>query len=205
MIQLGKTGPVTSEDFRLVLSDLQKTAFSKGTREVLERFGSTPMTARVEEVSERPEALGTGAELAESLFNAAASAKIKVSTIAMFLDQKWRRRLFEQIDELHSLEDWEIGALPLEQQSFAAFLKAMFILKPPVKPGLGLSVTGQLVAAWTVGKDQLTLRFIDRSRVRVTYNRGLGDEKESGIFETPLEKLTALVAAIDGHYWLQQA
>jgi len=205
MIQLGKFNTPPADELGLVLSNLQKTAFSKETRDVMDRFDDVSMTSRGDKISRLKDAPQGAAEVALALFNAAAAAKIKTSTIAMFLDPTWRRRLFEQIDELHSVDDWELGALPLEQQSFAAFLRAMFILKPRVRPGLGLSVTGHLVAAWTIDKNQLTFRFIDRSRVRVSFNRGEADEKVSGIIETPLDKLPAIVAAIDGHFWLQSA
>ncbi|MCA3264960.1 MAG: hypothetical protein ING19_02730 [Azospirillum sp.] len=143
-----------------------------------------------------------GAELAAELFDATAEAKIAISRVAMYLDETWRKRIFKRLDEIHDIESWEPGALPLVKDSFLAFLQTMFLLRPEAPPALGLSVSGQLLAAWVRGGDRLILRFLDRNRVRVVFNRGEGDTAETGTFEMPLDNLPARIAAIGGPAWL---
>lgn len=146
--------------------------------------------------------LKKGAELASELFDANAEAKIAISQVAMYLDAAWREKIFNRLDEIHDVESWEIGSQPLVKDSFMAFLQAMFLLKSATVPALGLSVTGHLLAAWVRGRDRLILRFLDRNRVRIVFNRGEGDNAETGTFELPLDGLAARIHAIDGAYWL---
>lgn len=145
---------------------------------------------------------GRGSELAAALFDASAEAKIAISQVAMYLDASWRSRIFKRLDEIHDIESWEPGALPLVKDSFLAFLQTMFLLRPETTPALGLSVTGHLLAAWVRGGDRLILRFLDRRRVRVVFNRGDGDSAETGTFEMPIDNLAARIAAIGGPAWL---
>ena len=92
--------------------------------------------------------------LEDRLFDATANVKILTSQVAMHLDREWRERLFKQLDSLHDPEEWEAEDKPIQQSSFATFLKAICQIRPSVRPGLGLSHDGQLVAAWTSGKNR---------------------------------------------------
>jgi hypothetical protein len=115
--------------------------------------------------------------LGEQLFDALANAKVLTSKVAMHLDSGWREAIFRQLDSLHGPDEWEAGDKPVEQHSFSTFLKAIFILRPERRPGLGLSHGGNLIAAWTAGEDRLTVEFLPQDRVRWV----LSDHRHGGV------------------------
>lgn len=116
--------------------------------------------------------------VSEILFDATASAKILTAQVAMHLDREWRQKLFAQLDSLHDPDEWQEGDQPVQQASFATFLKAMFALKPKRRPGLGLSFGGHLIAAWTSGRNRLTIEFQPNDRVRWVISRYPSNELE---------------------------
>lgn len=104
--------------------------------------------------------------LEQQLFDALAAVKILTSQVAMHLDRELRQKFFQQLDSLHDVQEWEPGDEPIREASFATFLKAILSINPARRPGLGLSNTGNLVAAWTTGRDRLTIEFQPNDRVR---------------------------------------
>ena len=109
---------------------------------------------------------GTDASVEERLYDAVARAKVLTSAVAMHLDRTWRAKLFRQLDALHDIAEWEHGDVPLQEASFATFLRTIIALNPDRRPGLGLTSAGCLLGAWTTGQDRLTLEFLPNSRVR---------------------------------------
>lgn len=108
----------------------------------------------------------TNKSINEQLFDATSSIKILTSQVAMHLDAKFREKLFSQIDYLHELDDWDPEDKPIQKASFTTFLRTILYIKPKRYPGLGLSYTGNLIAAWTVGKDRLTIEFLPNDQVK---------------------------------------
>ena len=127
----------------------------------------------------------------EALFDATAGVKVMTSQVAMYLDSQWRSKLFKQIDFLHDIDEWEQGDEPLQRESFATFLKAICELKPKKGPGLGLTPTGQLIAAWTVGSSRLTIEFLGNSRVKWVISRMIDGEIEHYVGDTTVNRLAA--------------
>ena len=128
--------------------------------------------------------------LEEKLFDATAGVKVMTSQVAMYLDSQWRSKLFKQIDLLHDVDEWEQGDEPLQRESFATFLKAICELKPQKKPGLGLTSSGQLIAAWTAGSSRLTIEFLG-NRVKWVISRMIDDEIEHYVGDTTVNRLAA--------------
>ncbi len=108
----------------------------------------------------------SGRPLEARVFDALAAAKTLTARVAMHLDRETRDKLFSQLDSLHETEQWEAGDEPVNPSSFETFLKAILTISPARRPGLGLSHTGDLVAAWTTGRDRLTIEFLPNDRVR---------------------------------------
>jgi hypothetical protein len=125
----------------------------------------------------------------ELLFEALASVKILTSQVAMHLDREWRDKLFSQLDSLHDLTEWEDGDQPIQQSSFATFLKAMLSVRPARRPGLGLSSAGHLIAAWTTGDDRMTIEFLANDRVRWVLSRQYDGEPERVAGEMSVSRL----------------
>ena len=129
--------------------------------------------------------------LEEKLFDATAGVKVMTSQVAMYLDSQWRSKLFIQIDFLHDVNEWEQGDKPLQRESFATFLKAICELKPKKRPGLGLTSSGQLIAAWTAGSSRLTVEFFGNGRVKWVISRMIDDETEHYVGDTTVNRLAA--------------
>jgi hypothetical protein len=138
---------VVSHETGYIISTLQRL-----------RLGVTPGSVPLESAREAP--------LNEQLYDALARAKMLTSAVAMHLDRAWRTKLFQQLDALHDLEEWEKGDAPLHQGSFSTFLRTIIALNPVRRPGLGLTHTGDLIAAWTTGRDRLTLEFLPSGTIR---------------------------------------
>ena len=133
---------------------------------------------------------GAKAPLNERLFDALASVKILTSQVAMHLDREWRDKLFRQLHPLHDPAELEAGDEPIQQSSFATFLKAILDINPERRPGLGLSQAGHLIAAWTTGPDRLTIEFLPDDRVIWVLARYVEDEPERFAGQTPVTRLT---------------
>ncbi len=142
--------------------------------------------------------------LEERLFDATASVKILTSQVAMHLDREWRSKLFAQLDSLHELEEWDPDDEPIQTSSFATFLKAMVQIKPQRRPGLGLSHSGYLIASWTVGKDRLTIEFLQNDRVRWVLARYMGDEVERFAGQTSVSRLIDGLAPYRPEDWFSK-
>lgn len=138
----------------------------------------------------------------ERLFDATANVKILTSQVAMHLDREWRERLFQQLDSLHDPEEWEAEDKPIQQSSFVTFLKAICRIRPTVRPGLGLSHGGLLVAAWTSGKNRLTIEFMPNDRVRWVVSRYPDGELEQFAGQTSVSRLLDGLSPYSPEEWL---
>lgn len=141
------------------------------------------------------------ASIEDRLFDATAAAKILTSQVAMHLESEWRQKLFRQLDSLHDPEEWESGDLPLQQSSFATFLKAICQIKPKKRPGLGLSSGGHLIAAWITKRDRLTIEFLPSDGVRWALSKHHDDEAERFAGQTKVARLVESLAPYQPEFW----
>jgi len=139
--------------------------------------------------------------LEERLFDATANVKILTSQIAMHLEREWRDKLFRQVDSLHDPKEWEPDDEPIQQSSFATFLKAVIQIKPKRRPGLGLSQGGHLIAAWTNRSDRLTIEFLPNDRVRWVIGRFGDDEPEHIAGQTKVSRLSESLEPYSPQIW----
>ncbi len=155
-----------------------------------------------------PSMLGIASDnrtLEEQLFDATAQVKVLTSQVAMYLDSVWREKLFLQIDYMHDPQEWEEGDKPLQKESFETFLKAICDLRPAIRPGLGLTHNGQLIAAWTHGGNRLTIEFHPRNRVRWVIARRQDDETEHYVGDTNVARLRAGLEPHHPEEWLAKS
>jgi hypothetical protein len=176
-------------------------AVSPETRELAKRIQA--LQVNPSPASLRPGAATIGQKpLQERLFNALASAKVLTSQVAMHLDGAWRRRIFSQLDSIHDLEELEVGDEPLQQSSFATFLKAILDINPERRPGLGLSHVGHLIASWATGQDYLTIEFLPNDRVRWVLSRRYDeDDTERFAGDTAVARLRDGLANFHPDHW----
>ncbi len=141
--------------------------------------------------------------LQEQLFDATAEVKILTSQVAMHFENEWRERLFRQLDRLHDPDEWDEEDLPLNRMSFSTFLKAFFALRPTVRPGLGLTNNGNLIAAWTKDKNRLTLQFMPSGRVKWVISRWADEEMDQVAGDTPVQRLSAALEPYGPNAWFE--
>ena len=141
----------------------------------------------------------------ERLFDALAEVKILTSRVAMHLDAEWRKKLFHQLDSLHDPAEWDNDDQPIQQASFATFLKAMLDVNPERRPGIGLSSAGHLIAAWTMDRDRLTIEFLPDDRVRWVLSQRYRGETEHFAGETSVSRLIGGLASHHPDHWFSHA
>ena len=128
-------------------------------------------------------------DLAEVIFDATAHAKISTSQIAMYLEDNWRKNIFEQLDLLHDLNNWDDDLNPVNNASTQTFLRTIVNIKPKAYPGLGLSAKGNLVAAWTTGKKRLTIEFFPKDKTQWIFSQPVDGETERAAGITTVNRL----------------
>jgi hypothetical protein len=141
------------------------------------------------------------AHLEERLYDARAACKIRTATVAMHLDHDWRIRFFRQLDNLMDIDNWEKDDLPVTNASFGTLLRMLLFIRPKRRPGLGITNDGNIIAAWTVGKDRLTIECRAADQVRwvvVIYD---GEERESAAGEAHLPRLMDVLAPYKPQRW----
>jgi hypothetical protein len=175
-----------------------KPAFSEKTMQIAGQIDSLRNPRSTASLIESP---AGERDLPERVFEALAAAKILTSQVAMHLEGAWRDRLFQQLDSLHDTSEWEEGDEPIQQASFATFLKAILSVRPACRPGLGLSNDGNLVAAWTTGRDRLTIEFLPNDRVRWVLARYVEDEPDRFAGQTPVTRLAEGLAPHRPEHW----
>ena len=124
----------------------------------------------------------------------------------MHLERDLRDRLFRQLNSLHETDQWEEGDEPLNHASFQTFLKAILTITPARRPGLGLSRTGNLIAAWTTAQDRLTIEFLPNDRVSWVLAR-YDDTDEPARFagQTNVSELVEGLAPHRPDHWFSHA
>jgi hypothetical protein len=138
------------------------------------------------------------------VFDALAQAKILVAQVAMHLGKDERHRLFAQLDSLHDVSEWESGDKPIERTSFATFIKLIVLLKPEVRPALGLAHSGNVIASWTKANNRLTMECFANDTVRWTLSRRLGERTERAAGESVVVRIADVLAPYQPERWFSR-
>jgi hypothetical protein len=148
------------------------------------------------------EATSPAISLEEKLFDARATAKQMIASVAMHIDATRRARLFKQLDSMHGVDEWNEADDPLRRDSFASFLRSLFHLTPSKYPTLGLSRDGHLLAAWKRGSDQLVIEFLPQFRARWSLSRTVDREVERAAGENAISRLRSVLSPYQPEHWL---
>ncbi len=161
-------------DEKLTQSHTQMPLPTQGapySTDISAKTSSTYALSETEQFRRRDKTVG------EILFDANVAAKILTSHISMYLRDGWRDKLFYQLDNLLDPEEWDPQDKPLQKKSFETFLKAICDIRPTVRPGLGLSFSGNLIAAWiSPEKNRLSLEFAQDGSVRLIGTRYIDED-----------------------------
>lgn len=144
---------------------------------------------------------GTGLSLEEQLFNARAACKIRMAQIAMHLEPGRRERFFAQVDSLLDAEEWDEHDQPITGASFATLLRLLLLIRPTRWPGLGATMDGHVIAAWTADRNRLTIECLPEDQLRWVLIRYREGERESAAGETSVLRLPAVLQPYEPQIW----
>jgi hypothetical protein len=150
-----------------------------------------------EQVSVQTEATDPSAKVFDQLV----SLKVSTSSLAMHLDGAWRKGLFGQLDHLLDADDWDFSDTLPTVESFKTFLRLMISLGQVRRPSLGSTATGDIIAAWIIGKDRLTLECLPDDHVRWMVSTTLEGEPTSGAGRTKIHLLESLLSPYNPETW----
>jgi hypothetical protein len=121
------------------------------------------------------------------------SFKQMTSPIARYLDPAWQNQLFDTLDKLFAVEDWDDEfALP-EEYSFATFLRLVIHLHPTKRPGIGLSVRGHVLASWSRDRDRIVVECLPNDELRWVLSQSIVGNRESAAGKNKIHRLRDLI------------
>lgn len=145
-----------------------------------------------------------GPNLEELLYDARAQAKIDTSKVAMYLDIQWRKGLFRQLDSLLDVDEWLAGETPLRTSSFNTFLRLMLTLRSEIRPGLGLTSGGDLIASWQSGCARLTIECMPDDEIRYMLSSEIDGRTESSAGRSTVNRVGEILAPFKPQQWFMR-
>jgi hypothetical protein len=141
--------------------------------------------------------------IAEKLFDSRAQFKVLTSQIAMHIDAAWRAQLFRQLDSLLDSEEWPGDEVPPTIGSYRTLIRLLLLLKPSIKPGFGASHDGHIIAAWTTGRNVLTVECFPRDQIQwsLVRIRESGEQPERAVGKNKIERLSEILAPYRPEIW----
>ena len=191
------TGPVRSDRARLLQSVPQ--TFGPDSNWISQRvIEANSRLSRPATFREQPSA---SMSLEEQLFNSRAACKIRTSQIAMHLEPGRRERFFAQVDSLLDADEWDEGDRPIAEASFVTLLRLLLLIRPKRWPGLGASMDGHVIAAWTADQNRLTIECLPEDQLRWVLVRYYDGERESTAGDTSVLRLPAILQPYEPQIW----
>ncbi len=102
----------------------------------------------------------------QRLFDRLVDLKVKTSSLAMHLENVWRTGLFNELDQLLDVDEWDLSDTLPSVESFVTFLRTTIFLGKIRRPGLGATCEGHILAGWITGKDRLTVEYRPNDQLR---------------------------------------
>jgi hypothetical protein len=136
-----------------------------------------------------------------ALFNQLVELKVVTARIAMHLESAWRAGLFRQLDELLDAESWDFSDELPSQASFLTFLRLVVLLGKPRRPSLGATGDGNIIAAWTRGRERLTIECQPDDQLRWIVVRYFGDDRESAAGTCKVARLLSRLGPFGPEIW----
>lgn len=104
-------------------------------------------------------------------FDKASDLKVETSQRAMHLDARQRRELFQRIDQVLDPEDLESDANLVKTETYVGFLRLVIAERVSRVPAFGISLDGDLLAAWwhVEPEKRLFARFTGGDHIELTW------------------------------------
>ncbi|HOT82157.1 MAG TPA: hypothetical protein PLQ12_02490 [Candidatus Defluviicoccus seviourii] len=145
-----------------------------------------------------------GLSLEAKLFDSRAACKIRTAQIAMHLEPGRRERFFAQVDSLLDADEWDEDDQPISAASFATLLRLLLLIRPKRWPGLGASMDGHVIAAWTKGENRLTVECLPEDQLRWVLVRYRNGERKSAADDTALLGLPDALQPYEPQIWFSE-
>jgi hypothetical protein len=182
---------------------------SAGTSEVSnllqERLRTILQSSAGNVVHQATTSLPVKADKTHRLFNASAALKMAASEVSMHLPAVWRKRLFENIDDLHDPDDWDDADRMAETASFRTFLRTVLRLGVKRNMMLGISDDGNILAGLRRGADAMSFAFLPNDRIRWSIVEHDDDTTNSVGGTTSLERLPTALKSYNPEAWFGDA
>lgn len=143
--------------------------------------------------------------LERSLRDSSSSFKILASRVSMHLGVHWLQKLFKQIDSLLDSDEWDPRDPVPAPETARTFIRLLLVLSVNRKPGIGISNEGNLIAAWTIDNNRLTVECLPGDRVRWIVSRTINDEIERAAGDGRIERLRDLLQPYKPSIWFDYA
>jgi hypothetical protein len=140
-----------------------------------------------------------------ALRNSQSSFKILISQVSMHLGLEWLQKLFSQIDSLLDIEEWDENDPVPALETARTFIRLLLVLKVNRKPGIGISNSGNLIAAWTTEPNRLTVECLPNDRVRWIVSHVNGGEIERAVGDGRIDRLRDLLQPYEPSVWFEYA
>jgi hypothetical protein len=137
------------------------------------------------------------------LFDAKANVKIYTSqvAVAMRIDENRRKQLYRQIDSVLDADEWMEGDEPLTLGSYQTFLRLMFVIKPKIRPGLGLTSKGDLMALWRAGDARLTIYCFGDDELRYVLSYVVEGKRRTAAADASIHDIQNIIAPFQPERW----
>jgi hypothetical protein len=137
----------------------------------------------------------------ERAFDQLVALKIQSADFAMHLDTAWRAGLFSQLDQLLDADEWDFDDAMPSVESFRTFLRLIIHNKVANRPGLGATRDGKIIAAWTAGKDRLTVECMPDDTIRWVLVKYEDGQRVSSANTGPVSLLRKYLAPYEPGVW----
>lgn len=104
------------------------------------------------------------------LFEARINLKMATAPVSMHLPVGWRNSVFTQIDDLLSEENWDFDSHLPNMQSYQSFLRFTIHEDVRVLPAIGVSNSGNILAAFFASAAVVSFEFLLNDRCRLIYH-----------------------------------
>jgi hypothetical protein len=179
-----------------IIQNFTPEVFGKDSQDIANIFNKIPLSIKPKIRKDK------FISLEDKLYESRAYCKIEISKVAMYLPNEWRTHFFKQLDSLMDAENWEADDPPITDASFNTFLRMLLELWPVKHPGLGVSNDGNIIAAWTTGRDRLTIECFPNDKIRWVVSRYFEDDRESAAVITQVSRLKATLQPYNSSDWL---
>jgi hypothetical protein len=138
---------------------------------------------------------------AEQAFDRLVALKMTTAQVSMHLEAAWRAGLFKQLDNLLDAEEWDFSDEMPSVASFSTFLRMIIHNRVGRRPGLGATVDGKIIAAWTTDSDRLTVECQADDTVRWVATKYVNGERVSSANTCPVALLRTFLAPYLPEVW----